>query len=1117
MARSLEISCGPQILFDSNGTCGTPYEIVVTVDGQKNNASFTVSSILGDWYDYSVERCESPSFSPNSGYVKIIIKVPKNLLTINKIGLLKIEHNCAKIVKYVELKQTGVEYSLTATYDNGWQFKSMPDQLYEEKTVTISSNNGRGKWFVKEIQQYQVLSGDKFGDKTIEYVGKKEQDELMEQVRVPYDGVFNYRIDGNKLIVKSFGQIDLITKENKLGGALPHMRYFFVLEHSDVHNANKDELDNKGIEYRNRKLFIFDGDNGSGYEDGVTPSIDVPPIEGNSYKFMVNNSKSPIISVTKGGETKTITVISTKNGENLAYTAVLDGVSWCTINSDGTSLTVESNDGDYRECVIVYTQSETDDVIKLKVSQDAASEEFTFTVDGNSSNFTKETFGVSFAEYTPVVVSKKGNKDVEYTVYQQGTASWTKYSDGVITIEENNTTEERQSVYVFKQEGGSKKSPINVTIIQSAASESWVFTVSPTSKDANSSGETIPLTIISLHNGEFASFSVQEITDDWIYYDSLSKSIVVNPYSRDSEGSERSTTITFIQDRGNNVKVEQKVQIKQKKQESLSSILKFVDEGVEKDAMTLNYDGNGSTITVKIKSLDSNGLPDSNLQITDTPDWFSLTELTNSGYGYYITNVECKKNTSSAREEKITFTNSSGDSIVLTVKQEGEVIIENTITIKADTNIDDNNTVEMLIIEMVNGSVVPANKIGEFTFTKNTDSKQIKVNSKKLYFLYYNGGKGEGDLLIDEKIGSVKNVNFKREIGNYIIIENENEQVVTIDAQSVVLQYVYELLETKINVGWEGKTYNEPYGKVYSYSTDGTTKTAVPVTEVKIKDGDFISATNFEGPFTDSDDDSPYYKVSVTVETNGGNTPRTGHLTIINERGEELELEVEQIKNGDVILTEFDYIVMNYNWTDYVDSDNNVYSRDFDCVMFFNTESIGAMYKKYSAFSSKKISENETVYAELAYDQITSVLQKTDRIETQVVYLAKLKDDGYLNKIKNSGDRVLNIELYGNLYKAEYAEATPVWERQVDLTIHTYLGGTMIRDDANMTMQNVGGEEKSNITVSTYFLRSIHQVAGDTDSNVANFDHLGTLSYNVQDRTAVFSPNSDLFIPSSFS
>ena len=145
--------------------------------------------------------------------------------------------------------------------------------------------------------------------------------------------------------------------------------------------------------------------------------------------------------------------------------------------------------------------------------------------------------------------------------------------------------------------------------------------------------------------------------------------------------------------------------------ESGSSILKFVDEGVEKDEMTIKYDGDGGTITVRIKSLDSNGLADPNIQIADGPKWFSLSELTNDGYGYYITNVKCKQNTSSAREEKITFTNSSGDNIVLTVKQGEEIIVENTITIKADTNIDDNNTVEMLIIEMVNGSVLPANKI----------------------------------------------------------------------------------------------------------------------------------------------------------------------------------------------------------------------------------------------------------------------------------------------------------------------------------------------------------------------------------------------------------------------
>ena len=182
--------------------------------------------------------------------------------------------------------------------------------------------------------------------------------------------------------------------------------------------------------------------------------------------------------------------------------------------------------------------------------------------------------------------------------------------------------------------------------------------------------------------------------------------------------------------------------------------------------------------------------------------------------------------------------------------------------------------------------------------------------------------------------------------------------------------------------------------------------------------------------------------------------------------------------------------------------------------MCFNTESIGAMYKYYSSFTSTKISENGTVYAELAYDQIKSPsLSDLDRIETQVVYLAKLKEDGYLKKIKNSGDRTLKIELYGNLFNVTQAQLTPIYLRKVDLTIHTYLGGTMVRDDANKTMQNVDGEEKSHLTIPTYYIRSMNMVAGNIPTNVAKFDHLGTVSYNVQDQTAVFSPNSDLFTP----
>ena len=293
MARSLTINCDSKIEFNDKGvektTKTTPFEIVVTVDGQTDNASFTVTTVLGDWFSYTIERMEDASFSHTGGYVKIILRVDKNLSTEDRYGLIEIEHNCANIVKSVEIKQDGVEYSLYSKYEgneddkNRWKFKSIPEKLYEEKSVNLKAYNGRAKWYVKEIQQYQVVKGDEFDDVTEEYKGDETQDNLMRQVRVPYDGVFNYRIEEAKegeewdrLIVKSFGQIDLITKQNEVDGN-PHMRYFFVLSHIDVNNSNKVALDEKGVKYSDRKLFIFDGVEGTVDEYGEGNEVTVTP------------------------------------------------------------------------------------------------------------------------------------------------------------------------------------------------------------------------------------------------------------------------------------------------------------------------------------------------------------------------------------------------------------------------------------------------------------------------------------------------------------------------------------------------------------------------------------------------------------------------------------------------------------------------------------------------------------------------------------------------------------------------------------------------------------------------------------------------------------------------
>ena len=79
MARSLTINCDSEIEFNDKGTENTPFQSIVTVDGQKDNASFTVTTVLGDWFSYTIERMEDASFSHTGGYVKIILRVDKNL------------------------------------------------------------------------------------------------------------------------------------------------------------------------------------------------------------------------------------------------------------------------------------------------------------------------------------------------------------------------------------------------------------------------------------------------------------------------------------------------------------------------------------------------------------------------------------------------------------------------------------------------------------------------------------------------------------------------------------------------------------------------------------------------------------------------------------------------------------------------------------------------------------------------------------------------------------------------------------------------------------------------------------------------------------------------------
>lgn len=1094
MARSLKIIYGKgetvevtnenkfvTITLPVKGTTVEPYKIKVIVDGVDDNNSFTLNT-YDKWYKYKIERIIGSE-------VNIVFNIGENLDTKTRLGNMEIEHKAAKLSIFVTFVQEPTVYSLVATYDdkdNGGIFSSYPENVYEERIVNVSTEGGSGRWYIKDIEQYNVFGNffDKGEGKTD--ITPDEWRAVNKAQRVPYDGVFNYRTTDSQLIVRSFGQIDMSNT---------HMRYFFRICHMDVNNTNKD--DNTTKPYETWQLFVFDGGgNIKTYEDEETEEIK-PPTDSYNYTFLVNGKKSHSITFSKEGGEIGISVTSKRNGDEWTDVVYPSTIQWGTITKNKITIPTNKdqsgNWGEERECTVQYVQNRhdgTSETIVLTLIQEGiASDNWVFTVDGNSSDYTYEYVACEGGTYSPTVVSKKGTTDIEWECYCRDNVSWATNSDGVITLQANPYSEERSVVFTFKQGERSPKSPINVTIVQSAKTKGnypYVVHYYKLGTEISVFGDTIGTGV------EGDSITVNAVTvTAYNVYGSVSQSLIIS------------------NDATNNVVIFYYIPVSK---ELTSYYIQYIDnEGNELQKQTIvNGVYIGETIT-------------------------EVEEVSFIGYEYDSENST----------HQLTLV--SDDKENIWVCRYNKVIKKNTVTIKAGEDVDYDCLFRLYIIKMVEGKVLPENKLDEeVMFDESTDSIKIELVEGELYFLYYVSGNGEGPLSVTHKINTAIKYEIERKEGDYRIINNADGEVVTINAKN--MSYVYELDDEKLIVGWEGKLYTDKFAKVYSYGTNGTTKTNVPITDVKIKDGDFINQVKFEGPFND-DENTPYYKIIVGVDENPYDDPRIGHLTIINERGEELTLEVEQVKNGDIILTEFDYIVLTYRWKDYKTSDSTTLSMDFDSVMYFDTPSIGKMYQVCSYYGSnqsltsvgkiiyddlrdedgnyvenpptetyidestkeEKTRTKKGIYAELAFDQLyASSGAGLDCVETQVIYLKELETYKYLKQMKAAGDNILRIQFYGNLYDVSDAEQIPYSDRQVEVSFQTYLGGVMEKNLEQKTMNNSGGILKFNDTIGKYNITSINGVGGRDINTVSTFTHLGVLEYNIKDKTAVFRPSNNL-------
>lgn len=248
---SIQLPCEGTV--DENGVT-EPYEIIVYVDGETDNSSFTVEH-FGDWFKYKIERVLIKDGDDYKHYVKVLLYAKENLDTSDKLGELIITHKVANISFYIDLKQKPTVYSIEVTYDTDGIFKIVPEEekTYEEKVLNVTANGGSRKWFVKDVEQYEVHSLE-------DWEGKKNGDEITEADRdgempVEFDKALEYHTDveNGKLYVRSYGRVDL---------SQYHMRYYFRICHCDVNNTNN--IYNEKT-YEISQLFIFKGGNINGY------------------------------------------------------------------------------------------------------------------------------------------------------------------------------------------------------------------------------------------------------------------------------------------------------------------------------------------------------------------------------------------------------------------------------------------------------------------------------------------------------------------------------------------------------------------------------------------------------------------------------------------------------------------------------------------------------------------------------------------------------------------------------------------------------------------------------------------------------------------------------------
>ena len=413
----------------------------------------------------------------------------------------------------------------------------------------------------------------------------------------------------------------------------------------------------------------------------VTQAGAEPTIE---YVFTISPWQ---VNVGASGGTGDIGFTSYKlvNGNQISLGYSIDSStlpSWATYSNGRFTISSNSSTSS-RSANVYFTQSESGKRDYATISQSGyvpPADNYVFTWDDGSTSDVSTNFPWDFsangtAANIPVISTKNGSSQ-SWSVSSKPSWITTSTTSSKVTISaSDNSGSARSGEVVLTQSGSGKTLTVNVS--QDAyVADTYVFTITPNTYDAQYSNTTLIPRTVSTKNGSNIGYSLTSGGTDWVVVSTTGKITV--EILKNTTSSTRSTTLVFTQNESGKT---QSIEITQ------SGYTPTYTFNVTPTNLSVTAAETNETLTVRsyktvLKSGGSKIIEYLDYEFSSNNSWVAAARITTNTM--YITVAENK--TTTQRTAKITLTQAeSGAQAFVNVIQDGKQEVANRLTLTSLT------------------------------------------------------------------------------------------------------------------------------------------------------------------------------------------------------------------------------------------------------------------------------------------------------------------------------------------------------------------------------------------------------------------------------------------------